>query len=77
MAEPDDLYTLRAQFWLGHYDMVRFVMSLKRWYPRTEVEEGAKHACCCFVVPILFQCVMCSFCARHVLVLELGLGGRR
>lgn len=23
MAEPDDLYTLRAQFWLGHYDMVR------------------------------------------------------
>ena len=43
MAEPDDLYTLRAQFWLGHYDMVRFVMSLlKRWYPRTEVEEGAK-----------------------------------
>ena len=23
MAEPDDLYPLRAQFWLGHYDMVR------------------------------------------------------
>eukprot|EP00523_Entomoneis_sp_CCMP467_P014752 CAMPEP_0168785476 /NCGR_PEP_ID=MMETSP0725-20121227/10770_1 /TAXON_ID=265536 /ORGANISM="Amphiprora sp., Strain CCMP467" /LENGTH=293 /DNA_ID=CAMNT_0008835583 /DNA_START=30 /DNA_END=911 /DNA_ORIENTATION=+ len=21
MAEPDDLYTLRAQFWLGHYQM--------------------------------------------------------
>ena len=20
-AEPDDLYTLRAQFWLGHYEM--------------------------------------------------------
>ena len=21
MAEPDELYTLRAQFWLGHYQM--------------------------------------------------------
>lgn len=21
MAEPDDLYTLRAQFWLGHYEL--------------------------------------------------------
>lgn len=21
MTEPDDLYTLRAQFWLGHYQM--------------------------------------------------------
>lgn len=21
MAEPDELYTLRAQFWLGHYSM--------------------------------------------------------
>jgi coatomer protein complex subunit epsilon len=21
MAEPDELYTLRAQFWLGHYHM--------------------------------------------------------
>ena len=52
MAEPDDLYTLRAQFWLGHYDMVRFVMSLlKRWYPRTEV--GGRQARCFFVVPIL------------------------
>jgi coatomer protein complex subunit epsilon len=21
MAEPDELYTLRAQFWLGHYQL--------------------------------------------------------
>jgi coatomer protein complex subunit epsilon len=21
MAEPDDLYTLRAQYWLGHYQL--------------------------------------------------------
>jgi coatomer protein complex subunit epsilon len=21
MTEPDDLYTLRAQFWLGHYQL--------------------------------------------------------
>ena len=21
MSEPDELYTLRAQFWLGHYQM--------------------------------------------------------
>ena len=21
MAEPDELYTLRAQFWMGHYQM--------------------------------------------------------
>jgi coatomer subunit epsilon len=21
MSEPDDLYTLRAQFWMGHYQM--------------------------------------------------------
>lgn len=21
MAEPDELYTLRAQYWLGHYQM--------------------------------------------------------
>ena len=41
MAEPDDLYTLRAQFWLGHYDMVR-THATDALVSAEKVDKGAK-----------------------------------
>ena len=62
MAEPDDLYTLRAQFWLGHYDMVRRYVAAAL-VSANEVCKGAKTRVAFILVPIL-GFVMCSFGVR-------------
>jgi len=79
MAEPDDLYTLRAQFWLGHYDMVRsfelarsncwwlgLAECVERWYPTAANEPTQPlHAVRLGVlVPIS---AMCRFVWPHAL----------
>ena len=55
MAEPDDLYTLRAQFWLGHYDMVRDEFSVVGLLVLVSESTGQfeTNSTSCAVVPIL------------------------
>ena len=57
MAEPDDLYTLRAQFWLGHYDMVRSDDGVPL-VSGSEVDKGAKTRVAFWS---RFYHIMCSF----------------